>query len=57
MNYSRIRHLELLKRSQDFENQGKSFSREKEKEYLELCKYRGALQSHVYWKIGVNLLY
>ena len=50
MTYNRNRHLKLLKRSQDFKNQGKSFYRESRDEYLELSKYEGAIQSYIYWK-------
>ena len=50
MTYNRNRHLELLKRSQYFKNQGKSFYRESTHEYLELSKYEGAIQSYIYWK-------
>ena len=37
--YNQIKHIELLKRSQDFKNQGKSFEQESPKEYLELLSY------------------
>lgn len=46
----KIRYLELLKRLQDLKNQGKSFYRENQEDYLELCEYRAALEEHVFWK-------
>lgn len=49
MTYNQKRHIKLLKRSQDFKNQGKSFYRESEDEYLELVKYEAAIESYVYW--------
>jgi hypothetical protein len=45
MTYNQKRHIELLKRSQSFKNQGKSFSQESQDEYLELSKYEGTIQS------------
>jgi hypothetical protein len=58
MTYNRNRHVELLKRSQDFQNQEKSLSQKSINEYLELSKYEGAIQSYIYiGKVGVNLLY
>jgi len=43
MTYHRNRHLELLKRSQYFKNQGQSFYRESPDECLELSKYKGTI--------------
>ena len=39
-----------MKRSEDLKNLGKSFYQESKDEYLELSKYEGAIQSHLYWK-------
>ena len=50
MTYNQKRHLQLLKRSQDLKNQGKSFYQESTDEYLELSKYEGTIQSYIYWK-------
>lgn len=50
MNYNSTRHFELLKRYQDLKKQGKHLYFENEKEYLELCEYKAALQEHVFWK-------
>ena len=50
MTYNRNRHVELLKRSQDFKNQGKSFYQQSINEYLEFCKYQGAIQSYIDWE-------
>nr|UZC30168.1 hypothetical protein [Entomoneis sp.] len=50
MTYNQKRHIELLKRSEDLNNLGKSFYQESKDEYLELSKYEGAIQSYLYWK-------
>lgn len=48
MRYNQKRDLELRKCSQNFKNIGKSIY--KEKDFLELCRYEGAIQEHIYWK-------
>ena len=50
MTYNQKRYIELLKRSEDLKNLGKSFYQESKDEYLELSKYEGAIQSYLYWK-------
>nr|YP_010472256.1 hypothetical protein NDC64_pgp087 [Navicula tsukamotoi]UVG41721.1 hypothetical protein [Navicula tsukamotoi]UVG41865.1 hypothetical protein [Navicula tsukamotoi] len=50
MTYNQKRYIELLKRSEDFKNLGKSFYQESKDEYLELSEYEGAIQSYLYWK-------
>jgi hypothetical protein len=50
MRYNQKRHLELRKCSQNLKNIGKSLYKEKEKDFLELCRYEGAIQEHIYWK-------
>ena len=50
MTYNQKRYIELLKRSKDLKNLGKSFYQESKDEYLELSKYEGAIQSYVFWK-------
>ena len=50
MTYNQKRYIELLKRSEDLKNLGKSFYQESKDEYLELSKYEGAIQSYIYWK-------
>ena len=50
MTFNQKRYRELLKRSQDFKNQGRSFNRESEKESGELLKYQASIQSYVFWK-------
>lgn len=50
MTYNQKRYIELLKRSEDLKNLGKSFYQESKHEYLELSKYEGAIQSYLYWK-------
>ena len=49
MTYNQKRYIELLKRSEDLKNLGKSFHQENKDEYLELSKYEGAIQSYIYW--------
>ena len=43
MNYNQKRHIELLKRSEDFKSEGKIFFKENPEEYLELSKYGGSI--------------
>ena len=50
MNYNQIRHLELLRRLQDLEKQGRSLYDENQDDYLELLDYRATVQEHVFWK-------
>jgi hypothetical protein len=50
MTYNKIRHLELLKRFLDFENQGKDLYTENRDEYKELSAYRNALYNYSFWK-------
>lgn len=50
MNYNRNRHLELFKRSQDLENQGKFLLKENPEEYLELSEYNIAVERHIFWQ-------
>lgn len=50
MTYNQKRYIELLKRSEDLKNIGKSFYQESKDEYLELSKYEGDIQSYLYWK-------
>ena len=50
MTYNQKRYIELLKRSEDLKNLGKSFYQESKDEYLELSKYEGAIQSYLFWK-------
>jgi hypothetical protein len=50
MTYNQKRYIELLKRSEDLNNLGKSFYQESKDEYLELLKYEAAIQSYLYWK-------
>ncbi len=50
MTYNQKRHIELLKRSEDLKNLGKSFYQESKDEYLELSNYEGAIESYLYWK-------
>lgn len=50
MTYNQQRHVQLLKGSQDFNNQGKSFSKESPEESLELSSYNVAVQHHLFWE-------
>lgn len=50
MTYNQKRYIELLKRSEDLKNLGKSFYQESKDEYLELSEYEAAIASYLYWK-------
>ena len=50
MTYNQKRYIELLKRSEDLKNLGKSFYQESKDEYLELSKYETVIESYLYWK-------
>ena len=47
MHYNKIRHLELLKRSQDFKSQGKLLFKENPEEYVELSEYNIAVKRYI----------
>ena len=49
MTYNQKRYIELLKRSEDLKNLGKSFYQESKDEYLELSEYEVAIASYLYW--------
>lgn len=49
INYNHIRHLELFRRSQTLEKQGKSLYKENQEEYLELLNYRAIVQDDIFW--------
>lgn len=51
MIYNQQRHIQLLKRSQDFKNQGKSFYKESPKESLELSHYDVGVEQHIFNQI------
>ena len=50
MTYNQKRYIELLKRSEDLKNLGKSFYQESKDEYLELAEYEGDIESYLFWK-------
>ena len=50
MIYKQQRHIQLLKRSEDFTNQGKSFYQESPEESLELANCNSALADHLFWE-------
>lgn len=50
MTYNQQRHIQLLKRSQDFKNQGKSFYNESQQESLELSSYNVAVEEKIFWQ-------
>lgn len=50
MIYNQQRHIELLKRSQDFKDQGKSFYKESPEESLELSSYNAAVERNIFWQ-------
>lgn len=54
MTYNQKRYIELLKRSEDLKNLGKSFYQESKDEYLELSEYEAAIASYLYWKSRTN---
>jgi hypothetical protein len=49
MNYNQKRHIELLKRLQDLESQGKLLWKENPEEHLELSEYNIAVERHIFW--------
>ena len=50
MIYNQQKHLQLLKRSQDFKDQGKSFYKESPEESLELSSYNAAVEENIFWQ-------
>ena len=48
MIYNQQRHIQLLKRSQDFKNQGKSFYKESPEKFLELSSYSVAVEKKIF---------
>ena len=50
MTHNQKRYIELLKRSEDLKNLGKSFYQESKDEYLELLKYQANIDVHIYWE-------
>lgn len=50
IHYNRKRHIELLKRQEDFINQEKSFLKTNRQEFLELAKYGAAVEDHILWE-------
>ena len=50
MIYNHQRHIQLLKRSQDFKNQGKSFYKESPEESLELSHYDVVVEQYIFWQ-------
>jgi len=50
MIYNQQRHIQLLKLSQDFKNQGKSFYKQSTDESLELSNYNVAVEQHIFWQ-------
>jgi len=48
--YNQQKHIQLLKRDQDFKNQGKSFYKESSEESLELSNYNAAVEQHIFWE-------
>lgn len=49
MDYNKKRHIQLLKRSQDLKNRGKTLFRENPEENSELSKYNIAVEEQVFW--------
>lgn len=50
MTYNQKRHIQLLKRSQDFKNQGKDLFIENREEDFELSKQNTAVAEHIFWQ-------
>ena len=50
MIYNQQRHIQLLKRSQDFKDQGKFFYKESPEESLELSSYNAAVEENIFWQ-------
>ena len=50
MTYNQKRHIELLKGSQDFKNQGKNLFIENQEEDFELSEYNIAVERHTFWQ-------
>jgi hypothetical protein len=50
MTYNQKRHVELLKRSQDFKNQRKNLFIENQEEDFELSEYNIAVEEHFFWQ-------
>jgi hypothetical protein len=48
MTYNQKRHIQLLKRSQYLERQGKFLFRENPEEYLELSEYKISGEKHIF---------
>lgn len=55
MTYNQKRHVQLLKRSQDLDNQGKDLYRENPEEFLELSKYNLSAICHIAWQEGYHV--
>ena len=49
MTYNKERHKQLVIRSQDLKNQGKTLFRENPEEYSELLDYNIAVEEQVFW--------
>jgi len=50
MIYNQQRHIQLLKRSQDFKDQGKWLYKESPEEDLELSSYNIAVEENMFWQ-------
>lgn len=49
MIYKKERHKQLVIRSRDLKNQGKTLFRENREEYLELLHYEIAIEEQIFW--------
>lgn len=49
MTYNKKRHKQLVIRSQDLKNQGKTLFRENTEEYSELLDYEIAVEEQIFW--------
>lgn len=50
MIYNQQRHIQLLKRSQDLKDQGKSFYKKSSEESLELSSYNISIEKNIFWQ-------
>lgn len=50
MIYNQQSHIQLLNRSEDLKNQGKSFYQESPEESLELSSYNVAVEEKIFWE-------
>lgn len=50
MKYNPKRHIELLQRAEDFQQEGKDIFRENREEGFELLHYGAEVEAHFFWQ-------